>query len=175
MMMFMLMVMSAAKKQQARRYVELYGDLDGFYGYRDPYARRYRHGMDPLRAELFWNEFESGRFGRGRPFRGGGGFQQLQYEDDDGLDEARETIRGIDVGTLLQLQLLSIMARGRQEDEEDGEEGEEARGEYDERVLRGARALNCRAPEPLKITGEFGLSCTDPGVSRSPSLIRLLV
>ena len=66
MMMFMLMVMSAAKKQQARRYVELYGDLDGFYGYRDPYARRYRHGMDPLRAELFWNEFESGRFGRGR-------------------------------------------------------------------------------------------------------------
>ena len=84
MMMFMLMVMSAAKKQQARRYVELYGDLDGFYGYRDPYARRYRHGMDPLRAELFWNEFESGRFGRGRPFRGGGGFQQLQYEDDEG-------------------------------------------------------------------------------------------
>ena len=132
MMMFMLMVMSAAKKQQARRYVELYGDLDGFYGYRDPYARRYRHGMDPLRAELFWNEFESGRFGRGRPFRGGGGFQQLQYEDDDGLDEARETIRGIDVGTLLQLQLLSIMARGRQ-DEEDGEEGEEGEeGEYDE-------------------------------------------
>ena len=132
MMMFMLMVMSAAKKQQARRYVELYGDLDGFYGYRDPYARRYRHGMDPLRAELFWNEFESGRFGRGRPFRGGGGFQQLQDEDDDGLDDAR-AIRGIDVGTLLQLQLLSIMARGRQEDEEDGEEGEEGEeGEYDE-------------------------------------------
>ena len=68
MMMFMLMVMSAAKKQ-ARRYVELYGDLDGFYGYRDPYARRYRHGMD--RAEP---SGAGGRFGRGRPFRGGGGF-----------------------------------------------------------------------------------------------------